>query len=367
MPKPLIVVLTGALLGGCAGLAQKLTGGADTAAPTPCDQSFKRMNAWAQGLIPPVPQGERQQLTALARDTEASCSEPAAAAGLTRADAALAAAYAIQRRFEAAAEILKTAPEEDSAEALVLLANLTGQGLGVAKDRARAAELLNRAAAVGGPEFHIQAAQEFLLGDSVERDIARARALYQAAIEQNSADAMLAYATDYLGLFRPKTEPQAVAQALALVKRAANEFGSGDAMAVLTRYYLLSKSGRDLSLAAQWADKALAAGSELAYRSKGLVALAGFQRVMAGRRLDDFSQVPEGVEAAKWFRQGAEAGDPLAAAYLGELYLNGVGVPKSRAEAERWLSEARSGGSRQAAALLRRLRGETQPKPPDPS
>lgn len=322
-----------------------------------CDQAFDRLKKWAQGIIQPATDGDREEFRRLAAATEADCSEPSAADDkLTRADAALAAAYAFQRRFDAATALLQGALQSDSPESMMVLANLLGQGMGGDKDQAQAAQLLDRAAAIGGTDYSIRAAREYLDGFNVAADQQRARELYRAAIEQDSAPAMIAYALDYLGLFRAELSPAATEQALALVRRAADELNSGDAMTTLTVFYL-SDRGRDLAQAEQWADKALTTDSSRAFYAKGLVAFFKFRQAAAGQQLDDYSQFPDGIEASKWFRRGAEAGDPRSATYLGRLYAVGVGVPRDRVAAERWLMQARAAGDRESAALLRELRG----------
>lgn len=340
---------------GCSGLPFEL--GSDSAAETEtaCDRARTQMNDWALSMMPPASEGEQAELQRLALATEQACAETALAApGLNRDDAALAAAYAIQRRFPDALRVLADAPQQNSPESLILLANLVGQGLGTDKDPRRAAALLERAGQVGDSDIKIRVAQEFLAGGSVERDPERARAFYQAAIDQGSDAALLAYATDYLGLFRRGTEPPQLQQALGLVRRAATELNSGDAMSMLAGYYL-SEHGRDLALAEQWADRALAAGNKRAYRAKGLVAFSRFRQAAASNQREDYSRDPLGAEAVKWFREGAEAGDSQSALYLGELYYNGVGVARDPAEAVGWLRTAKAGGNRQATLLLREI------------
>jgi TPR repeat protein len=50
------------------------------------------------------------------------------------------------------------------------------------------------------------------------------------------------------------------------------------------------------------------------------------------------------AEAAKWVRKSAEQGDAIAQAYLGTLYLQGVGVAHDYAEAANWLRKAANQG-----------------------
>src|SRR5262249_23667961 len=45
-------------------------------------------------------------------------------------------------------------------------------------------------------------------------------------------------------------------------------------------------------------------------------------------------------EAATWYRQAAQQGDPMAAHILGTLYIMGQGVPKDRVQSYLWFSVA---------------------------
>lgn len=54
------------------------------------------------------------------------------------------------------------------------------------------------------------------------------------------------------------------------------------------------------------------------------------------------------LEAAKWFRMAALAGDTRSQVRLATLYLDGKGVPQDPAEAARWLARAAEKGDRDA-------------------
>ena len=59
------------------------------------------------------------------------------------------------------------------------------------------------------------------------------------------------------------------------------------------------------------------------------------------------------VEAARWYRLGAERGDFQAALMLADMYLKGVGVDKNEAEAIKWYVEV--GKSESICAAMGRL------------
>lgn len=61
------------------------------------------------------------------------------------------------------------------------------------------------------------------------------------------------------------------------------------------------------------------------------------------------------VQAARWLKRAAEAGQPVAQNYLGVLYRTGQGVAQSRTEAARWFEMAALQGNRPAMANLGKL------------
>jgi TPR repeat protein len=63
------------------------------------------------------------------------------------------------------------------------------------------------------------------------------------------------------------------------------------------------------------------------------------------------------VEAAKWYRKGAEAGWAEAQYALGVCYADGEGVKEDKAEAAKWFRKAITGGYKEAEGALRRIEG----------
>jgi len=57
--------------------------------------------------------------------------------------------------------------------------------------------------------------------------------------------------------------------------------------------------------------------------------------------LRGFGIARDPVEAVRWFRKAAEAGNVFAMRSLGEAYKEGVGVAKDEAEAARWFEKTK--------------------------
>jgi TPR repeat protein len=70
------------------------------------------------------------------------------------------------------------------------------------------------------------------------------------------------------------------------------------------------------------------------------------------------------VDAAKWYRKAANAGDVRAQHYLGLCYYKGAGVPQEYAEAVKWVRKAADAGSAEAQKNLGILyyKGEAMPQ-----
>lgn len=232
-----------------------------------------------------------------------------------------------------------------------------------------------RAASGGSPEA--QALLGFILtaGPAEVRDPEQGELLYRQSAEAGNAQGQFGWA---LALLRRNTA-DAVHEARGLLEAAA-------AAGVPTAHYMLgviaeSGIGGPLDFAA--AAEHYRAGAELGQRSAqlryGMALLAGrgiqqdaFNGELWLRRAGlagepqaaamvgdlyarDAPLPPNYVEAAIWFRRAAEAGHAGAARALGRLHLRGAGVVAGTEEAAQWLRHAIAWGDGDARADLARL------------
>eukprot|EP00729_Bicosta_minor_P032586 gene32586-biopygen10500 len=84
--------------------------------------------------------------------------------------------------------------------------------------------------------------------------------------------------------------------------------------------------------AAKWHRKSAEAGNAMAQNSLGAA-------YVNGRGVEQ-----DHVEAAKWYRKAAEAGNAVAQCSLGTMYRNGEGVKQDHVEAAKWYREAAEAG-----------------------
>jgi TPR repeat protein len=102
----------------------------------------------------------------------------------------------------------------------------------------------------------------------------------------------------------------------------------------------LTGSKPDYTQAAKWFRQAAEMGEPHAQLALGLL-------YWSGRGIE-----PNAQSAVGWFRKAAEAGEPSAMRMLGAAYSRGVGVERSREEALRWMRRAAEGGDAEAQAAL---------------
>ncbi|MGH6947827.1 MAG: tetratricopeptide repeat protein [Kiloniellales bacterium] len=98
------------------------------------------------------------------------------------------------------------------------------------------------------------------------------------------------------------------------------------------------------------ADAAIRACVELAEGGDAVAqADVGLLYVFSGTRMVSRNvEQPHMEQAAKWLQQAADQGDAEAAAYLGQMYLNGVGIESDTERALELLHAAAERGSGQA-------------------
>ena len=181
-----------------------------------------------------------------------------ASAGSRRALYELGRAYAANRQMPEAISAYRKAADKGSTSAMVELGVLLANGSGMAKDRAQARKLFERAAEAGNPRGVTNLAA-LSAGAGAPSDPVKARALLAKAAEANSAEAQYQLGVMTAdGIGGPKDD----VAARALFEKAAAQ----DHPAALERMGAFAQSGRggpqDSSAAKTYYEKAAALGNE---------------------------------------------------------------------------------------------------------
>jgi len=199
----------------------------------------------------------------------------------------------------------------------------------------------------------LEAAQAYLQGyQYYERgEYAKAADLFKQAAEQGNAVAAGTLGFMYMkGSGVPVDIPKAISNLTV-------SFDAGEPSAAynLGDIYYYGKGGikKDRTLASQWYAKALAGHLERA-ASGDLESIT-----IVGRMYSEGAGTkPNPTEALKWLQQAVDRGYPMAQRILGDLNVQGIGMPKNRPEGVRLLRLAAQSGDKSAQGLLQTL-GET--------
>lgn len=200
---------------------------------------------------------------------------------------------AVRRSEEEAVKWDRLASQAGNREATFSYAMALLGGKGVAKDRAAAKDLLDKAAAQGHAGALYNLGVMAIEGDGTNRDFTAAASLFQRAADAGDVDALYALAT------------------LA---------GSGQGMPLD-----LAKAATVMKAAAD----ARHVGAEVEYA----IMLFNGKGVAKNE-----------AEAARFFRQAAASGNPIAENRLARMYAAGRGVDRDLVEASRWHIMARAAG-----------------------
>ena len=200
-------------------------------------------------------------------------------------------------------------------------------GRGVKSDRAKARELIRKAAERG------DAGARYKCGSSIERDAAKEVEWYRKAAEQGHADAQNSLGWMYEhGRGVGKDEAKAVEW-----YRKAAEQGEEYAQCNLGKMYANGRGvEQDDAKAVKWYRKSAEQGHARAQNSLGWMYANG-----RGVEKDD-------AKAVEWFRKAAEQGDADAQNNLGVMYANGRGVKQDEAKAVEWYRKAAEQGHARA-------------------
>eukprot|EP00808_Paulinella_micropora_P016340 g45868.t1 len=220
-----------------------------------------------------------------------------------------------------AIELLQEAADQGYAEAQFRLALCYRKGTGVSRDEKKAAALLQAAADQGLSDAQANLGFFYQTGKGgLPRDESKARVLFEAAAEQGSATGQanlgLLYATGKGGVEVDEKK------ALALFRQAANQ-GDATGQANLGDFYMYGKGGLQID----WAEArklyqlAVVQGNPSAQAGLGWCFYKG-----KGGLEQDYKKAVELLEPA------AEQGDARAQANLAVCYCYGNGVEKSNAK-----------------------------------
>lgn len=240
---------------------------------------------------------------------------------------------------------LQHASAAGSAEADHRLGVAYAQGrLGLVRDDARAAQLIEKAASTGLRRAQTNLGLLYMRGQGVQRDLVQARAWLEKGAAGGNPDALYA-----LGRAMEDSEGQAgpdPVRAASLYRRAAEK---GHALAAL-RYGLALADGSGVKRDPAEAQRLLlqAQGSGVPEAALALGDLVA--RTPATR---DKAANEKIVEAAiSWYRYAADAGVPSAQFKLANAYFAGAGVARDPAQALRWYARAAQQGLPEAEHAL---------------
>jgi TPR repeat protein len=219
--------------------------------------------------------------------------------------------------------------EAGDTAAQTLIGVLFETGLGIAQDKAKAAEWYQLAAAKNDPHAAFRLAQLHLLGTGVKQDKKQAADLFEIAARAGNPEAKYNLALLYQeGEGRPYNEEKA----RALLKEAA-ELNDPQAQYVLGLSYLEGPGGfSDPSQGAFWLGRAARRGNTSAQVYYGIL------------RFQGKGVAPDEKEAADWFERAAKAGNPVAMNRLARVYAYGRGREQDPVAAAAWHYAARALG-----------------------
>ena len=311
-----------------------------------CTEKVSTVRTWFRGTVPPIPMEDRLKLEDGIKGAVETC-EAALAANPDDPRLALTLAYAsISAEDHArAVELMRQAAEAEHPPAMLAYARLLGRGQYVDRDAEGAWEMLLGALKSGDEAVQIEAALEFLPGGAGPESPKRVRKTFETLIADGSPEAMITYAMRVLKIAKDGTPDKTVQEGLDLLRRAADEQGSSNAMVTLGLIHLQGQLvAADRALARSYIERAAEAGDPRAFTAMA--------------QIHQSDQNFE--EALVWFRKGAEKGDAFAQFMIGFIHMSGVGVPQDMEAAVDWWETARWNGSRQAGSYLKVHRERNQ-------
>ena len=248
----------------------------------------------------------------------------------------------------------RRAADAGSADGQAVLAYILTQGPEELRDRDKAAELYRLAAEAGSTQGSLGHALA-MAANAADGSVDEATQKQILHWLENAAKGGLPTAQYMLGELHERGLAGAVdLSAAAAAYQAAAALGHRNAQA---RYGLALMQGRGVPRdelgGESWLRRAAMAGDPEAAALVGdLYARGGTGHGPAGKR---GALPPNFLEAAQWYRRAAEAGHGTAARALGLLYLTGAGVGRDAEEAATWFRLAAARGDTAAQADLGNL------------
>lgn len=225
--------------------------------------------------------------------------------------------------------LLKKADAQD-AESQFKLWRIYNNGEGVAQDKIKGLDWLQKSASQGYAVALLWLGKSFLWGEQVPKDPTQAVELFKKAADQGNAQAQYALGSQY-----EKGEGATIdlAKATELFQKAATQ-GDADAQFRLGQMHASGEGvQRDAAKAVEFFEKAAKQGNS----THQLLLALNYQFGNGGIPKDAF-------KAAEWFGKAAAQGKASAQNQLGKMYYAGEGISKDVVIAYAWLNLAASGG-----------------------
>jgi TPR repeat protein len=227
-----------------------------------------------------------------------------------------------------------------SADADVELAVRLIDGDGVARDPARAVELVRPHAEAGHAEAQFVLGLAYGSGQGIEKDRTMAVAWYRRAAAQNQAHAQFLLG---LALLRGDGTAKDLSEATGWFEKSAQNGNAGAQYHLAIAYARGQGVERDVAASAQWFERAAEQGHAEA-------------QYMAGEAYQIGRGVPKNrAWATRWFAKAALQGVANGQYMTGMAYAAGSGVPQDFATAYRWLWIAADHGSEKAGPYRDRI------------
>ncbi len=233
------------------------------------------------------------------------------------------------------------AADDESAEAVIKLAETYWKGDGVPKDYAKALELLSPLAIQGNAKAQNRLATLYMGGPGVTQDYAQAIVWFNKSAAQGLSNAQSNLGGMY---FYGNGVPQDYAIALELYLKAAAQ-GIAQAQIQLGDMYLNGIGvTRDYAKAFEWHQKAAVQGWAISQAKLGTMYYSG-------------EGVPQDYEKSiEWFQKAANQGNASAQFFLGYMYDSGKGVTQDREKALEWIQKSAAQGNENAIKALDQIK-----------